>query len=201
MNYWKFVCKNDTEAECFQRGLFGQVESYLDQVRRIKKGDMLILYNIESDVLFAPFTAESDGGRNLESDAWGGRFPAQVRVSWKCLKVVRNATQRYPFLRQRRMELRPEEFSSIVEGVYPRVLPENLLEELRRLDAEIHTLAHRIEEDLMAKKGHPADRIVTLELHRAEFLSKMRDFVWTVRRLDRETKLFKLPSSSSNLFK
>ena len=73
--------------------------------------------------------------------------------------------------------------------------------ELRRLDAEIHTLAHRIEEDLMTKKGHPADRIVTLELHRAEFLSKMRDFVWTVRRLDRETKLFKLPSSSSNLFK
>ena len=201
MNYWKFVCKNDTEAECFQRGLFGQVESYLDQVRRIKKGDMLILHNIESDVLFAPFTAESDGGWNLESDAWDGRFPAQVRVSWKYLKVVRNATQRYPFLRQRRMELRPAEFSSIVEGAYPQVLPENLLEELRRLDAEIHTLAHRIEEDLMAKKGHPADRIVTLELHRAEFFSKMRDFVWAVRRLDRETKLFKLPSSSSNLFK
>jgi len=201
MNCWKFVCKNDTEAECFQRGLFGQVESYLDQVRRIKKGDMLILYNIESDVLFAPFTAESDGGRNLESDAWGGRFPAQVRVSWKYLRVVRNATQRYPFLRQRRMELRPAEFSSIVEGAYPEALPESLLEELRRLDAEIHTLAHRIEEDLMAKKGHPADRIVTLELHRAEFFSKMRDFVWTVRRIDRETKLFKLPSSSSNLFK
>jgi len=201
MNYWKFVCKNDTEAECFQRGLFGQVETYLDQVRRVRRGDMLILYNIESDILFAPFTAESDGARDLEPDAWGGRFPAQVRVSWKWIKVVRNASHRYPFVKQRRIELRPSEFSSIIEGAYQQTVPEKILNELRKLDAEIHALAHRIEEDLMIKKGHPADRIVTLELHRAEFLSKMRDFVWTVRKLDMATNLFKLPSSNPKLFK
>ena len=65
----------------------------------------------------------------------------------------------------------------------------------------LEVLMSRMEEDLMSRKGHPADRIIDLEFHRAELLARMRDFVWAVRRLDRITGLLRLPSSNSNLFK
>ena len=70
--YWRFVCKLETEGECFLRRLFGDVESYAKE-KQVKKGDILFLHNIDTDILYGPFTAESDAGL-IEADAWDGRF-------------------------------------------------------------------------------------------------------------------------------
>ena len=196
MRFWKFLCSSATEAECFGRSLFGLSEKYREQVLQVRRGDKLLLYNMDWDVAFLPFTAESDGGWMLEEDAWGGRFPAQVRVSWKALTIINRASEKYPFLKDRRIELKKEEFESLLSHLIPR----DLLGRIRGLDQEIHTLAHRLEEDLMERKRHPADRIINLDLHRAEMLSRMRDFVWTIRLIDKKTGLLDLPSSRKELF-
>ena len=53
---------------------------------------------------------------------------------------------------------------------------------------------------MMERKRHPADRIINLDLHRAEMLSRMRDFVWTIRLIDKKTGLLDLPSNRKELF-
>jgi len=93
--YWKSVCSSETEAECFQRALFGDAMKFLDEVKEIKRGDALFLHNIDTDVLFRPFEAEGDGGLNIEPDAWGGCFPAQVRVGWEAISLIRNASTKF----------------------------------------------------------------------------------------------------------
>jgi len=79
-----FICSNDTQAECFERNLFGDTEMRADQVRRIKKGDFPgFLYNVDSRKLFGVFEAISDGASNIVSEACEGRYPWQVRVKLK----------------------------------------------------------------------------------------------------------------------
>mgnify|MGYP001054290362 FL=1 len=75
------VCKNDTEQECFDRMLFGSLRSWWDKVQQVQKGDVGFLLNLDEDILSGPFRAESNGTLNIVPEAWGGRFPAQVRVS------------------------------------------------------------------------------------------------------------------------
>lgn len=81
-----------------------------------------------------------------------------MRVSWRVLAVLPNASERHSFLKDSRMELREEEFRSLMG----ESLPVDLVERLRRLDSEIHTLAHRIEESLMERRRHPADRVIDI---------------------------------------
>jgi len=77
------VCKNETEQECFRLMLFGSVKSWFDRVDQVKRGDAGFLLNLDKDVLYGIFRAETDGTLNIVPDAWGGRFPAQIRVSWE----------------------------------------------------------------------------------------------------------------------
>jgi len=77
------VCRNDTERECFDRMLFGSVMRYWNSVKRVQKGDVGFLLNLDTDVLYGLFRAESDGTMNIVPEAWGARFPAQVKVSWE----------------------------------------------------------------------------------------------------------------------
>ncbi|NIR87225.1 hypothetical protein GWO13_06505 [Candidatus Bathyarchaeota archaeon] len=44
-------------------------------------GDKLFLYNIDSGNLYGIFEAASEGAENIAPRAWGGRYPAQVKVS------------------------------------------------------------------------------------------------------------------------
>jgi DNA modification methylase len=75
-----FACTDKTEKECFDRMIFSTNKLYSDEVLQIKKGDYLFLYNIDKDVLYGIFKAVSDGGKNIEPDAWGGKYPYQVIV-------------------------------------------------------------------------------------------------------------------------
>jgi len=74
-----FNCSNKTEEECFERLLFGTDRIYGPVVIRIREGDLLFLVNLDKDVLYGVFKADSPGGYNLIPEAWGGRYPYQVR--------------------------------------------------------------------------------------------------------------------------
>jgi hypothetical protein len=75
-----FRCTTKTETECFDRMLFGEKPKHKDWVKKIRKGDTLFLYNIDSEVLIGHFRAASDGTMNIEPEAWKGDFPYQVKV-------------------------------------------------------------------------------------------------------------------------
>jgi hypothetical protein len=98
MRYWVFLCDKGTETECFARKLLGTSGKMLRTVEQIRKGDICFLYNRETDVLFGPFVAESDGKENIEPKAWGGEYPAQVRVGWKAITAILNASKEFDFL-------------------------------------------------------------------------------------------------------
>jgi len=105
MRYWKFVCKKDTEAECFGRMLFGDTRSSWNEIRDVRRGDVLFLYNLETDILFGPFIADSDGQLNIEPDAWGSRFPAQVRVRAPAgIAVINNASTIFWVLKEEELQ-------------------------------------------------------------------------------------------------
>jgi len=48
---------------------------------------------------------------------------------------------------------------------------------------------------MMAQKKHPADREIDLDVLKAEFCAKMRDFIWAIRWLDKTTGIIGLPSN------
>jgi len=110
------VCTNDTQQECFDRMLFGSIRSWLDKVRQVRKGDIGFLFNLNTNVLFGIFEAETDGGSTIVGDAWRGRFPAQVKVSWKKrYEPLKNARQLLEGIgtHYARYVLTPKEASSV----------------------------------------------------------------------------------------
>lgn len=75
-----FACTNKSENECLRRLLFGTNKLYAPAAMRVKKGNLLFLLNLDSDMLYGVFRAISDGKMNIESKAWSGRYPYQVKV-------------------------------------------------------------------------------------------------------------------------
>lgn len=75
-----FACTQKTEAECLNRFLFGTSRVYGPIVIRIRKGDLLFLNNVDTNVIYGIFKAVSDGGFKIEKDTWKGRYPYHVKV-------------------------------------------------------------------------------------------------------------------------
>ncbi len=99
-----------------QNLLFGLAKKALADVIRVKKGDKLFLYNFESDCLYGVYEAASDGAKDIEPKAWGGCFPAQVKVSLnEPLKELCNASVSYPFLKSSDVEFSVERTVSLLE--------------------------------------------------------------------------------------
>jgi DNA modification methylase len=75
-----FACTNSSQNECFDRLLFGSNKVYGATAIRVKKGDFLFLWNLDTDLLYGVFKASTDAKINLIPEAWGGNYPYQVRV-------------------------------------------------------------------------------------------------------------------------
>jgi DNA modification methylase len=54
---------------------------YADTALSVKKGDTAFLYNMDSDYLFGVFIAQTDGAKDIVPDAWGGKYPYQIRIN------------------------------------------------------------------------------------------------------------------------
>jgi DNA modification methylase len=76
-----FACTNATQDECFSRLLFGCSKVYGAAAMKVKSGDFLFLWNLDTDLLYGVFRAASDSQRNIEKEAWGGSYPYQVRAT------------------------------------------------------------------------------------------------------------------------
>lgn len=75
-----FACTNSSQDECFKRLLFGSSKVYGAVAMRVRKGDFLFLWNLDSDLLYGVFRAAADAQLNIVPDAWGGKYPYQVRL-------------------------------------------------------------------------------------------------------------------------
>jgi hypothetical protein len=76
-----FMCSDATENECLERHLLGGTTQYAAQIKNLKKGDAVYLYNFNQKRLHGPFVAMSGVQNNIVPDAWGGQYPVQVRFS------------------------------------------------------------------------------------------------------------------------
>jgi hypothetical protein len=117
-----FLCGSKTQDECFRRQLLGNVERHWGAVQEIKAGDILFLYNTKSRSLMGPFTAASEGGWEIDPEAWAYmkplRFPAQVRVKWQKLHILKNASNEFTFLVDREVcRLTPKQTSDLLAAL------------------------------------------------------------------------------------
>eukprot|EP01018_Ginkgo_biloba_P029826 Gb_04338 [translate_table: standard] len=74
-----FMCSKTTKKDCFELGLFGLSMMHRQLVERVVPGTKLFLFEFDTRELHGIFEADSNGGINLDSKAFGGSFPAQVR--------------------------------------------------------------------------------------------------------------------------
>jgi len=79
MKVYFFLCDHSTENECLTRYLFGTTTANFEWVVNIVPGTLLFLYNFESGDIWGPFEAASTADC-YEKQAWGGRFPVQIKV-------------------------------------------------------------------------------------------------------------------------
>lgn len=80
VNGFIFRCNEKTFQECLDRNLFGELEDYLPLIKQLEVGSSLFLYNTSNWNLYGIFEAVGKGQKYIEASAWGGRFPAQIRV-------------------------------------------------------------------------------------------------------------------------
>lgn len=76
-----FMSNSSTRKECLKRELFGLPIGQAGFVKQVKAGMMLFLFEFESRELYGVFEACSDGGINIQPNAFrssGKQFPAQV---------------------------------------------------------------------------------------------------------------------------
>lgn len=75
-----FACTKESEGKCLNNLLFATDQVYAPITIRVRKGDLLFLNNIDTDILHGVFRAVSDGFYNKEDQVFAGRYPYQVQV-------------------------------------------------------------------------------------------------------------------------
>lgn len=64
-----FACTKNTQDECFSHMLFSTNKIYADKMLKVKKGDALFLYNVDTDTLYGVYRAKSEGRKNIIPEA------------------------------------------------------------------------------------------------------------------------------------
>lgn len=76
-----FLCSMDTQQECLDGCLFGSPANKWDEVKKITKNTAIFLFTLGlQPTLHGIFIAVGQPFLDMETNAFGGRFPSQVRV-------------------------------------------------------------------------------------------------------------------------
>ncbi len=94
-------CNKKSQQECLTKKLFACADQKASS--RIRVGDIVFLYNVESRSLIGPFTALTPRGDELDSGAWAmdveERIPYEdIKVTWEDLHILYDAPSVLPFL-------------------------------------------------------------------------------------------------------
>lgn len=117
VRYWKFTCNRETEEECFQKKLVGAPARAWKEVKEVKEGDIIFLYNIDTDTLHGPFTAETEGTTNIDPYALMRKNPSQVKIGWTDLSKITEASKKFPFLGRKTLSLSNDEGKIILDAL------------------------------------------------------------------------------------
>lgn len=76
-----FLCNTKTQAECGAAGLLGSPQKELPLMQEFINDDtQLFLYNFQTQMLIGTFSALTEASRNINAEAFNGKFSAQVSV-------------------------------------------------------------------------------------------------------------------------
>jgi DNA modification methylase len=74
------VCTNKSEKYMLYNLIFPQSIVYGHKIFAIKSGDYVFLYNLDTDVLYGTFIAETEGQYDPNLSLFNGKYPYYVRV-------------------------------------------------------------------------------------------------------------------------
>ena len=184
-NGYVFLCNNGTERECLERKLFGSPKSEWNRVSQVKEGDMLFLLNYQTNRLHGVFEAISDGKMDIEPYAFGGYFPAQVRVGRKMRCPSLDEATLLPLIKRRWINV-----SRRGVLLFPDRLGPKFVDELWRIFLDVSHIP-RAKTELVgykAKDGHITksygERYLDDWLH--EHLPYKHEYNYRVQRAKRE---------------
>lgn len=75
-----FACTNKSEEEMLKSNIFATNKVNANKVFAIKKGDLIFLYNLDTDTLIGTFIAESDGQYDKNLKLFDGKYPYYIKV-------------------------------------------------------------------------------------------------------------------------
>lgn len=95
-------CNKKTQQECLSKKLYTCADQKIS-TNKIRVGDIVFLYNVESRSLIGPFTALTPKGDELDSGAWAmdieEHVPSEdIKVNWESLHILYDAPAVLPFL-------------------------------------------------------------------------------------------------------
>ncbi len=95
-------CDKKTQQECLTKKLYSCADPKAS-ANKIRVGDIIFLFNVESRSLIGPFTALTPKGDQLDSGAWAmdveEHIPSEdIKVNWENLHILYDAPTVLPFL-------------------------------------------------------------------------------------------------------
>ena len=100
-------CGKTAFAQCLSRRIYTCAGEEAEDIKPIRQGAVLFIYNTDAKSLVGPFTAASEGAARIETGAWTSKIDehsasANVKLEWEDLHIIENADQHFPFLNESR---------------------------------------------------------------------------------------------------